>query len=118
MQKKEQVKPNIPYDIYESPQEIVILMPLGGVEKDSIKLNIKDYRLVITGKRSKSQVKDNLIPIKEECYRGDIDQVIDLPPQVYFDKIHSKLTSNNTLEVIVPKALVPEKIKLEVEYDK
>jgi hypothetical protein len=44
--------------------------------------------------------------------------VIDLPPQVYFDKIHSKLTSNNTLEIIVPKALVPEKIELEVEYDK
>lgn len=118
MQKKEQLKPNIPYDIYESPQEIVILMPLWWVEKDSIKLNIKDYRLVITWKRSKSQVKDNLIPIKEECYRWDIDQVIDLPPQVYFDKIHSKLTSNNTLEIIVPKALVPEKIKLEVEYDK
>jgi len=29
MQKKDQLKPNIPYDIYESPQEIVILMPLG-----------------------------------------------------------------------------------------
>jgi len=29
MQKKEQVNLNIPYDIYESPQEIVILMPLG-----------------------------------------------------------------------------------------
>ena len=117
MQKKEQANPNIPYDIYESPQEIVILMPLWWVEKNSVKLNIRDYRLVITWKRIKSQVKDNLIAIKEECYRWDISQVIDLPPQVYFDKIHSKLTSN-TLEIIVPKALVPEKIKLEVEYDK
>lgn len=118
MQKPEKKSPKIPYDIYESPQEIVILMPLGWVDKDTIKLNIKDYRLVITWKRLKSKVKDNLIPIKEECYRWDIDQVIDLPPQVYFDKIHSKLTSNNTLEIIVPKALVPEKIELEVEYDK
>lgn len=118
MQKKEQINLNIPYDIYESPQEIVILMPLGWVDKSSIKLDIKDYKLVITWKRSKSQVKDNLIPIKEECYRWDIGQIIDLPPQVYFDKIHSKLTLNNTLEIIVPKALVPDKIKLEVEYDK
>jgi len=47
-----------------------------------------------------------------------IEQIIDLPPQVYFDKIHSKLTLENTLQVIVPKALVPEKIDLEVEYDK
>jgi hypothetical protein len=56
--------------------------------------------------------------LKEECYRGNIEQVIDLPSQVYFDKIHSKLTPDNTLQIIVPKALVPEKIEVEVEYDK
>jgi len=113
-----QEMPNIPYDIYESPQEIVIILPLGGVKKESLKLHIKDYRLVITGERIKPKVKDHLIPLKEECYRGPIDQVIDLPPQVYFDKIHSKLTSDNTLQIIVPKALVPDRISLEVEYDK
>lgn len=116
--KQTQEMPRIPYDIYESPQEIVILLPLWGVKKETLKLNIKDYRLVITGERIKPKVKDNLISLKEECYRWPIDQVIDLPPQVYFDKIHSKLTSDNTLQIIVPKALVPEKIKLEVEYDK
>lgn len=110
--------PHIPYDIYESPQELVIILPLGGVEKESLKLAIKDYRLVITGKRVKPKVKDNLIPLKEDCYRGEITQEIDLPPQVYFDKIHSKLTPENILQIIVPKALVPEKISLEVEYDK
>jgi hypothetical protein len=36
---------------------------------------------------------------------------------VYFDRIHSKLTLDNTLEIIIPKALVPEKIQLEVEYE-
>jgi hypothetical protein len=56
--------------------------------------------------------------LKEDCYWGAIAQTIDLPPQVYFDKIHSKLTPDNTLQIIVPKALVPEKIALEVEYDK
>ncbi len=113
-----QEMPRIPYDIYESPQEIVILLPLGWVKKESLKLTIKDYRLVIIGERIKPKVKDHLIPLKEECYRWPIDQVIDLPPQVYFDKIHSKLTPDNTLQIIVPKALVPDKISLEVEYDK
>lgn len=109
--------PQIPYDIYESPQEIVIVLPLWGVKKESLKLSIKDYRLVITWERIKPKVKDHLIPLKEECYRGPINQIIDLPPQVYFDKIHSKLTADNILQIIVPKALVPDKIKLEVEYD-
>ncbi|EKD25572.1 MAG: hypothetical protein ACD_80C00013G0002 [uncultured bacterium (gcode 4)] len=110
--------PAIPYDIYESPQEIVILLPLWGVKKDTLELNIKEYRLVITGERIKPKIKDHLIPLKEECYRWPINQVIDLPAQVYFDKIHSKLTPDNTLQIIVPKALIPEKISLEVEYDK
>lgn len=110
--------PTIPYDIYESPQELVIILPLGGVEKNTLKLEIKDYRLVITGKRTKIKVKDNCMPLREDCYRWEIKQVIDLPPQVYFDKIHSKLTPENILHIIVPKALVPEQISLEVEYDK
>lgn len=116
--KQEQQIPRIPYDVYESPQELVILLPLWWVRKESIKLSIKDYRLVIVWERIKPKVKDNLIPLKEECYRWLIDQTIDLPPQVYFDKIHSKLTPDNTLQVIIPKALIPEKISLEVEYDK
>lgn len=116
--KQEHEMPRIPYDIYESPQEIVILLPLWGVKKETLKLSIKDYRLVITWERIKPKVKDNLISLKEECYRWNIEQVIDLPPQVYFDKIHSKLTPDNTLQIIVPKALIPEKISLEVEYDK
>ncbi len=116
--KPEQEKPRIPYDIYESPQEIVILLPLWWVKKETLSLSIKDYRLVILWERIKPKLKDHLVPLKEECYRWPINQMIDLPPQVYFDKIHSKLTADNTLQIIVPKALIPEKIKLEVEYDK
>jgi len=42
---------------------------------------------------------------------------IDLPPQSYFDKIHSKISADNILEIVVPKAMIPGKIELEVEYD-
>lgn len=114
---QQQEMPIIPYDIYESPQELVLFLPLGGVKKESLTLSIKDYKLVIRGERAQPILKDNLIPIKESCYRWPIHQEIDLPPQVYFDKIHSKLSPDNTLQVIVPKALIPEKIALEVEYD-
>ncbi len=117
MQKHYQEIPVIPYDIYESPQELVVFLPLWGVKKESLSLSIKDYKLVIAGERIQPTIKDNLVPLKESCYRWPIHQEIDLPPQVYFDKIHSKLSADNTLQVIVPKALIPEKIALEVEYD-
>ncbi len=109
--------PIIPYDMYESPQEVVIILPLGGVKKESVEVKVEDYRILIKGIRHKPQFKESCLPVQEDCYRGPIELMIDIPPQVYFDKIHSKLTLDNTLQIIVPKALVPEKIALEVEYE-
>ena len=110
-----ETNPYIPYDMYESQQEIVIIMPLWWVKKESLNLKIEDYKLYIKGERVFIELKDNLSSIKEECYRWKIEQRIDLPPQIYFDKIHSKLTPENILQIIIPKALVPEKITLEIE---
>ena len=107
--------PRIPYDMYESSQELLIIMPLGGVKKESLSLKIEDYKLLIEGERSNPEVKENLVSIREECYRGKLHQIIDLPAQIYFEKIHSKLTPENTLQIIIPKALVPEKIVVEIE---
>ncbi len=107
--------PHIPYDMYESSQELLIIMPLGGVKKESLSLKIEDYKLLIEGERSNPEVKENLVSIREECYWGKLHQIIDLPAQIYFDKIHSKLTPENTLQIIIPKALVPEKILVEIE---
>lgn len=113
----EQGSPNIPYDMYESPQEVIIILPLWAVRKESLEVKIENYRILIRWERVAPKLKDSCIAIQEECYRWPIELEIDIPPQVYFDKIHSKLTLDNTLEIIVPKALVPEKIKLEVEYE-
>lgn len=107
--------PHIPYDMYESSQELLIIMPLGGVKKESLSLKIQDYKLLIEGERSNPEVKENLVSIREECYWGKLHQIIDLPAQIYFEKIHSKLTPENTLQIIIPKALVPEKIVVEIE---
>ena len=107
--------PHIPYDMYESSQELLIIIPLGGVKKESLSLKIEDYKLLIEGERSNPEVKENLVSIREECYWGKLHQIIDLPAQIYFEKIHSKLTAENTLQIIIPKALVPEKIVVEIE---
>lgn len=109
--------PYIPYDLYESAQEIVIIMPLGGVAKKSVSLSIEDYRLVVRGSRKDRHIKETCLPLKQECYRWDIEQKIELPAQIYFDKIHSVLSADNVLEIVIPKAMIPEKIAIEVEYD-
>lgn len=110
-------KIDIPYDIYESPAEVVIVMPLGWVKKESLELKVEDYRLVIHWVREKIELREDFIPLKEECYRGDINLMIDLPPQSYFDKIHSKLTADSVLQVVIPKAIVPDHIDLQIESE-
>lgn len=107
--------PYIPYDMFQSPQEIVIIMPLGGIEKSSLKLSIDNYKLNIKWERRKPILKEDFVSLKEECYRWPIIQQIDLPSQVYFDKIHSKLSSDNILTIIIPKAIIPENIQLNIE---
>jgi len=107
--------PEIPFDVYESPQEIVIILPLGGVKKSSIDLKIEEYRVVVRGERIAPKLKSGFSPLKEVCYRWKIEKKIDLPPQVYFDKIHSQLTPENVLHIIVPKSNIPEKIELEIK---
>ncbi len=110
-----ETNPYVPYDMYESQQEIVIIMPLWWVKKESLNLKIEDYKLLIQWERELIKLKDNLSPVKEECYRWKLEQRIDLPPHINFDKINSKLTPENILQIIIPKALVPEKITLEIE---
>ena len=109
--------PSIPYDMYESPQEVVIIIPLGWVKKETVNEKIENYRILIRWNRIAPKLKESCIPIQEECYRGNIELQIEIPPQVYFDRIHSKLTLDNTLHIIIPKALIPDKIQLEVEYE-
>ena len=41
----------IPTDIRESPQEIVVIMPLGGVKKSSLKVVLQGQNLIIQGRR-------------------------------------------------------------------
>lgn len=107
--------PNIPYDVYESTKELVILIPLWGVKKESLQIKIEDYKLIVQGERAIIKKKDTLVPLKEECYRWMIYQSIDLPSQVYLDTIHSRLSPENILEIIVPKVLIPESIDIKIE---
>ncbi len=108
-------KINIPYDIYESPNEIFVVMPLWGVKKDSLQIEIKEYKLYISGIRETITVKESLNPIKQQCYRGEISESINLPNHIYFDKIHSKLSPENILQIIIPKAVIPNHIKVDIE---
>ncbi len=105
----------IPKDIYVSDDEMVVVVPLWGVKKDSLDIVLEDDKLIISGYRQKPVLKDNLVLSLEECYWWDFSLQIDLPSDVYYDKIYSKLTPENILIIIIPKIRKPKKIKIDIQ---
>ena len=105
----------IPYDIYESDEEIVVVLPLWWVAADTISVVLDKNILKVSWLRKKPDLKENLLPQKEDCYWWEFSMDVQLPLTVYFDKINPILTKENILLVTVPKYKLPEQIKLEVK---
>ena len=108
-------KTTIPYDIYESENEIVVILPLWWVAKDSVEVKLEKNLLFIKWKRQRPELKDDLVPQKEDCYWGEFQAQIQLPLTVFFDKIKASLTKENILIITIPKYKLPEDVKLSVE---
>lgn len=108
-------KTTIPYDIYESETEIVIIMPLGWVNKESITVKLEKTSLKIEWKRIKPELKDDLVNKKADCYWWDFQADIELPLTIYFEKIKVNLSTENILLITVPKYIIPKDLKLKVE---
>lgn len=106
----------IPTDVWESPQEIVVIIPLGGVEKSSLKVALKNQKIVIEGVRKKPKIEDKFKPILQECFWGPFFKEITLPLNVYFDKIVVQLSADNVLKIIVPKIAIPNEKELDIEF--
>lgn len=105
---------NIPMDIYESPKEIVVIIPIAGVDRESIRLTIEQSKLVVAWMRVSPIVKETLALAHSECYWWEFSHVIDLPMTIYYDKIFSQLTNDNVLVITVPKLFIPEHLSIEV----
>jgi HSP20 family molecular chaperone IbpA len=59
----------IPYDIYESEDHLMCLIPMGGVAKSSVKINLSDYTLHVHAERHRPDTTDTFIQLQQECYR-------------------------------------------------
>ena len=100
----------VPMDVYDAPTEMVIVLPLGGVQKDSVILTCKNKTLYIAWERQKPVLKDSLTPLQEQCFWWIFEKEVMLPENAAFDRIYSELSPENILTIVVPKIVVPEEI--------
>ena len=107
---------DIPIDIHESATEVVVVMPLGGVVKDSVKVILEDHdEMIIRGERVAPAFKPTLVPQKEQCYRGQFQRSVKLPKGIYRYQIQSELTPDNILIITLPKVIEVETIPVTIK---
>ncbi len=106
---------SIPYDVYESDKEMVVILPLAGVAKSSLSITLNQYELIISWQRTKPQLKSDLGIVQDQCYWWSFTQSIILPQWVFFEKIHSNFAADNILTITIPKLQIPEQITISIQ---
>jgi len=79
-----------------------------------VTITLDDKHLVVRGERVVPTMKNSVVPLSEQCFWGSFEKRIDLPDHVYFDKIHSELTTENILVITIPKVLRPDAIPVKI----
>ena len=89
-------------DLYEKDDHYVIKAELPGVDKDDIKVDLKDRVLTLSGERAyDNEVKEENYYRRERSY-GKFQRVFTLPADVDSDKISAEF-KEGVLRVEVPK---------------
>jgi HSP20 family protein len=89
-------------DLYEKDDQYVIKAELPGVDKDDIKVDLKDHLLTLSGERTyDSEVKEENYYRRERSY-GKFRRSFSLPTDVDSDKITAEF-KDGVLRVEVPK---------------
>jgi len=95
----------LPIDILESKNEIMIVAPLAGVDIDNTEVVINEDLLTIRGKREPGS-EINRFNGKEyflqECFWGEFSRSVILPPNVDMHNIDAS-QENHILYIRVPK---------------
>ena len=89
-------------DLYEKDDHFVIKAELPGVDKDDIKVDLKDRVLTLSGERTyDNEVKEENYYRRERSY-GKFQRAFSLPADVDSDKITAEF-KDGVLRVEVPK---------------
>lgn len=89
-------------DVFESENEVKVVLELAGVRPDDVKITIEHNRLTVSGeKRQESEDRSHRVHRYERIY-GRFERSFLLPATVDADQIDAQY-SNGVLTVIMPK---------------
>lgn len=90
-------------DVIEKDNAYEVQMSLPGIEKDAIKVDIKDNTLVVSGERKFHNEEKNTKYHRVESHYGSFTRSFGLPDNVQSDAIEAEF-KNGILHISIPKA--------------
>jgi HSP20 family protein len=89
-------------DIYESPEEIIVLAEISGVDKDNLEVEINERAVKIKGRRNPLTRIDNATYRLAEIQYGKFERILYLPSLIDTDVVSSSY-SNGFLQLRLAK---------------
>lgn len=89
-------------DVYQTPKEIIVQAPIGGVKTEDLEIVVEDDALEIKGKREKSQTVERKDYLLKECYWGSFSRKITLPQKIKKSEVRADI-KKSILTIVLPK---------------
>ncbi len=89
-------------DVVEKDNHYLYFVELPGVNKEDIKLMVKDGSLVLEGERKEPQMGENVQKIRGEIAYGKFQRTVPLPENVDVDRIKAEY-QNGLLVIQIEK---------------
>ncbi len=100
-------------DIYEMPDEIIVLATVAGVEKEDLSVELNTRAIKITGSRSSKMPKENTIFRLAEIQYGSFERVLFLPAPIDTNSVTAAY-SNGFLQIKMIKLPDDKPKKIEI----
>ena len=91
-------------DLYETPEEVVVLVELAGVSEEEIAIIVDGKTLVIRGERREPAAGSKRSYHQMEISRGPFERCIALPVAVDANETRASF-QDGILEIVLPKRL-------------
>lgn len=107
---------SIRFDVHETPNEVVAVCDIPGVEKkEDINIDVDKNTLTVSGSinRANEVTENNLV--RKERFSGHFHRSITLPANVSAEGVKATY-KNGVLEVRMPKVLNESHKKIDIEF--
>ena len=113
-EQQEEITGQLPVDVYQSPNEIVIRAFVAGVRADMLDISITRDMVTVSGAREAREEVDAADYFHKELYWGAFSRTILLPEEIDVDG-SSASAKDGLLTLILPKLDKSRETKLKVK---